>query len=94
VVERGGAPGAAEWTAQTEARLQALVQHAHRLGYWIRFYTLDGFAADADRGWGSAYNFGSLERARQRWRAAMRAGVDLIASDQYEELRATLPINP
>jgi hypothetical protein len=94
VVERGGAPGAGEWTAQTEARLQSLVNYAHGLGYWIRFYTLDGFPADQDQGWGPGYNFGSLERARQRWQAAVRAGVDLIASDQYEELRTTLPGNP
>ncbi len=90
VVERGGAPGAGEWTPQTEARLQSLVGYAHRLGYWIRFYTLDGFPAAQDQGWGQGYNFGSLERVRRRWQAALRAGVDLIATDQYEELRATM----
>jgi hypothetical protein len=94
IVERGGAPGAAEWTPQTEARLQSLVQYAHGLGYWIRFYTLDGFPADQDKGWGQGYNFGSLERARQRWEAALRDGVDMIASDQYEELRAAMRIHP
>jgi hypothetical protein len=94
IVERGGAPGAGEWTPQTEARLQSLVNYAHGLGYWIRFYTLDGFPADQDRGWGQGYNFGSLERARQRWEAALRDGVDMIASDQYEELRAAMRIHP
>ena len=94
LVERGGAPGAGEWTADTEARLRSLVDYAHRLGYWIRFYTLDGFPADQDRGWGQGYNFGSLERARQRWQAALHAGVDMIASDQYEELRATMQPRP
>ena len=90
VVERGGAPGAGEWTPETEARLQSLVKYAHSLGYWIRFYTLDGFAADQDQGWGQGYNFGTLERARQRWQAALRNGVDMIATDQYEELRSTM----
>jgi hypothetical protein len=90
IVERGGAPGAGEWTAETDARLRSLVDYAHGLGYWIRFYTLDGFPAEQDQGWGQGYNFGSLERARQRWQAALKAGVDMLASDQYEELRATI----
>jgi hypothetical protein len=94
IVERGGAPGAGEWTAETEARLRSLVDYAHGLGYWIRFYTLDGFPAEQDQGWGQGYNFGSLERARQRWQAALKAGVDMIASDQYEELRATMRGHP
>lgn len=88
VVERGGAPGAGEWTQDANARLRALVAYAHKLGYWIRFYTLDGFAAEQDRGWGDDYNFGSPAAARKRWQAAIHAGVDLIATDQYEDLRA------
>lgn len=35
-------------------------------------------------GWFRVYNFGSLEAARVRWRAAMAAHVDYLASDQYE----------
>jgi hypothetical protein len=62
------------------------VKHAHRLGFWIRFYTLDGFAEGDDHGWSSGYNFGSLDRARARWQAAIAAGVDLVATDQYEDL--------
>jgi hypothetical protein len=54
------------------------VNHAHRMGYWVRFYTLDGFAAGKDQGWGNYYNFGS--------KAAIAAGVNFVASDQYEEL--------
>ena len=90
LVERGGAPGAGDWTPQTEARLHSLVDYAHRLGYWIRFYTLDGFPTDEDKGWGESYNFGSIDRARERWQAALREGVDMIATDQYEDLRAIL----
>ena len=36
------------------------------------------------------YNFGSLDAVRARWQAAIAAGVDLIATDQYEELAALL----
>jgi len=45
------------------------VDHAHRLGYWIRFYAVDGFAPAADQGWGAGYNFGSHEAAVVRWKA-------------------------
>jgi hypothetical protein len=36
-------------------------------------------------GWTPSYNFTSLDAARIRWRAAIDAGVDFIATDQYEE---------
>jgi hypothetical protein len=85
-VEEGGQEHAGEWTAADRKRLGALVKHAHRLGFWIRFYTLDGFAEGDDHGWSSGYNFGSLDRARARWQAAIAAGVDLVATDQYEDL--------
>jgi hypothetical protein len=87
-VEEGGQTSAGDWTPASAARLRALVDHAHRLGYWIRFYTLDGFAPSDDKGWGASYNFGSLARAQVRWKAALDAGVNLIATDQYEDLRA------
>ncbi len=88
VVEEGGQPQAGAWTSADASRLRALVDHAHRLGYWIRFYTLDGFAPADDRGWGNAYNFGSPEAVRLRWKAALDAGVNFIATDQYEDLGA------
>jgi hypothetical protein len=83
-VEEGGQTRAGEWTG--EQRLRDLVDHAHRLGFWIRFYTLDGFAPNDNRGWNAAYNFGSREAVELRWRAALAAGVNLIATDQYEDL--------
>jgi hypothetical protein len=67
------------------------VTRAHELGLWIRFYTLDGLP-DRDlslNGWDKGYNFGSRERASLRWLAAIKAGVDFVATDQYEDL-ATL----
>jgi len=86
VVEEGGQHKAGDWTPADDRRLRALVDHAHKLGYWIRFYTLDGFAQSEDRGWGNSYNFGSRDAVLARWKAAAAAGVNLIASDQYEDL--------
>jgi hypothetical protein len=87
VVERGGASGGGAWTEEQNARLKALVDYAHKLKYWIRFYTLDGFKPAENLGWDKDYNFGSLAAVQKRWRAALDAGVDLIATDQYEALR-------
>jgi len=86
VVEQGGQGAAAEWTAADADRLSALVGHAHQLGFWIRFYTLNGIDGEPAGG----YNFGSRQAARLRWQAAYQAGVDLIATDQYEEFGALL----
>lgn len=89
VVEEGGQTKAGEWTKADRLRLRALVEHAHENGLWIRFYTLDGVDNKQNlscQGWFSGYNFGSLEAAEVRWRAALQAGVDYIASDQYETL--------
>lgn len=88
VVEADGQRRAGAWTAEDERRLKALVDHAHDLGLWIRFYTLNGHAREADQGWSRGYNFGDLEAARVRWRAAIRAGVDFVATDQYEAFGA------
>jgi hypothetical protein len=89
-VEEGGQQKAGEWTAADDARLRALVNHAHQLGFWIRFYTLDGFTAAENRGWDQGYNFGSREAAMQRMKAAVAAGVNLIATDQVEDLATTM----
>jgi len=89
-IEEGGPPRAGEWTTQDRARLDALVRQAHQRGLWIRFYTLNGHSAAASRGWTAGYNFGSLEAVRERWQAAIRTGVDFIATDQYEDFAAIL----
>jgi hypothetical protein len=88
VVEFGGQQHAGEWTPEKTKRLRALVERAHANGLWIRFYTLDGATTDelSCNGWFRSYNFGSLDAARKRWQAAIAAGVDYIASDQYELL--------
>lgn len=83
VVEEGGPPRAGAWTVADGTRLDALVARAHALGLWLRFYTLNGHGPN-DAGWSEGYNFGSLEAVRPRWRAALEAGVDFVATDQYE----------
>lgn len=87
VVEPEGQNNAGDWTREDAERLRAHVGAAHRAALWIRFYTLNGHAPSegARMGWSAGYNFGSLEAARIRWRAAIAAGVDFIATDQYEE---------
>jgi hypothetical protein len=88
VVEAGGQQHAADWALVDDERLRHLVQHAHSQGLWIRFYTLDGATnkEESCNGWFRSYNFGSHTAARVRWSAAQKAGVDYIASDQYEQL--------
>jgi hypothetical protein len=63
-----------------------MVQHAHAQGLWIRFYTLDGATPEQQKknGWFKTYNFPSLAAAEVRWKASLSAGVDYLATDQYE----------
>lgn len=89
-VEEGGQTKAGDWTAADDARLRALVDRAHKLRYWIRLWTLDGFNPANDKGWGPSYNFGSQQAVILRWKAAIAAGVNMIATDQYEELATYL----
>jgi hypothetical protein len=89
VVEAGGPSEAGEWTMEDAARLSALVGRAHDAGLWIRFYTLNGLGpAELSLGWTASYNFGSREAAELRWRAAIKAGVDFVTTDQYEAFAA------
>ena len=91
-IEEGGPSRAGAWTPDDQQRLDEVVSYAHRQGLFVRFYTLNGHSPAMDRGWTASYNFGDLEAARRRWRAAIASGVDLIATDQYEELAALVPI--
>ena len=86
VIEDGGPQEAGDWTAEDQRRLKDIVGHAHSLGLWIRFYTLNGHAPGQGQGWNEKYNFGSAEAVRKRWSAARQAGADFISTDQYEEL--------
>lgn len=90
VIEEGGQGQAGDWAPADARRLRALVERAHTLGYLIRFYTLNGHSRHDHPEWTASYNFGSVEAVRARWQAAIAAGVDLIATDQYEELAQML----
>ena len=94
VVEPAGQPNAGDWSPEKEKRLNDLVRHAHSHNLWIRFYTLDGATKPqlSAYGWFRSYNFGSKEAALKRWEACRKAGVDYIASDQYEDLAAFLKL--
>jgi hypothetical protein len=87
-VESGGPSHSGEWTPKGESRLRLMVQHAHAQGLWVRFYTLDGATPEQQKknGWFKTYNFPSLAGAEMRWRAALSAGVDYLATDQYEQV--------
>ncbi len=90
IIERGGQAEAGEWTNDDAARLSAIVTRAHSQGLWIRFYTINGHTAAESKGWSAGYNFGSRGAAQARWRAAIDAGVDFIATDQYEDFAQIL----
>jgi len=85
-VEAGGQGKAGDWTASDTARLRALVTRAHAMHLWIRFYTLNG---EDDKPAGG-YNFGSATAALGRWKAAIEAKVDFVATDQYEKFTRVL----
>ena len=88
VVERGGQKRAGPWDAADLTRLKSIIDRGHRLGLWMRFYTLDGYGAGGNQGWSESYNFGSLAAVQERWRAARAAGMDFIPTNQYEEFAA------
>lgn len=82
VVEAGGQGRAGDWTVADNERLNTLVKRAHEMNLWIRLYTLNGDDSKPAGG----YNFGSAEAAQTRWKAAIDAKVDFLATDQYEQL--------
>jgi hypothetical protein len=90
IVEGGGQVKAADWSDADAKRLAALVDRAHDQNLWIRFYTLNGHTAEGNQGWSQGYNFGSEAAAKARWDAAIAAGVDFVATDQYEQFAATV----
>lgn len=85
-VEAGGQREAADWTPADVNRLNALIADAHSAGLWVRMWTLNGSdePTRTENGWSAGYNFGSLDAVQRRWTAAIEAGVDYVATDQYE----------
>jgi hypothetical protein len=89
-IEKGGQPGAGEWNQASEARLKKWLDYGHRLGYFVWLYSLDGYTEAENQGWDKDYNFGSKKKVMPRWKAAARAHVDFIATDQMEDLAAVI----
>jgi hypothetical protein len=85
-IEPGGPAVAGEWTLAEARRLASLVELAHRQGFRVRFYCLNGHTGAKLGG----YRFADDEAARVRWVAAASAGVDWVASDEYREIVAAL----
>ncbi len=79
-IERDPNFKAGAFTAAERSRLDALVKLAHQKGYWLRTWTLNA----TDPFWGTDENFGSREAVLERWRAALEAGVENVATDEYE----------
>jgi hypothetical protein len=85
-VEKGGETKAGGWTKASEARMKKFVDYGHRLGYFVGFYCMDGYASAEDQGWDKGYNFGSKEKVAVRWQAVARAHADFISTDQVEDV--------
>ena len=85
-VERGGPASAGEWTPAEADRLAALTDLAHRRGFRVRLYSLNGHTGAI----GGGYRFADDEAARVRWTAAAAAGIDWVAGDEYHEMAEAL----
>jgi len=78
---------AGPFTPAKRARLDALVTAAHRKGYWSRAWTLNA----TSQAWSPEDNFSSNDALLERWRAAAAAGLENIATDEYELAGAFSP---
>lgn len=85
-IELNGPTHGGDWKPETAARVKKFVEYGHSLGYLVSFYGVDGFTKEQNQGWTDEYNFGSLEAAKLRWKAALDAHADFIATDQYEDV--------
>ncbi|MGC9971532.1 MAG: hypothetical protein ABSE56_13190 [Bryobacteraceae bacterium] len=85
-IELCGTEHAGDWNAAAEARLKKFVDYGHSLGYFVGFYSINGFTEQQNQGWTAEFNFGAPEAALVRWNAAIKAHADFIGTDQYEDL--------
>jgi hypothetical protein len=81
-VERGGPGRAGDWTGDEASRLASLLDLAHRRGFRVRFYCLNGHKGV----YPGPYRFADDDAARLRWDAAADAGADWVATDEYAEI--------
>jgi hypothetical protein len=87
-IERGGPALAGDWTRAEADRLGILTDLAHRRGFRVRVYCLNGHTGARQGG----YRFADDEAARVRWAAAVAAGVDWVATVEYREIVAAVGI--
>ncbi|HZS52641.1 MAG TPA: hypothetical protein VFA54_17360 [Bryobacterales bacterium] len=79
-IEKSRNNQAGDFTPEERNRLIELVEAGRSKGYWLRAWTLN---ADSTA-WSPEDNFGSREALLARWRAAWEAGLDNVATDEYE----------
>lgn len=79
-IEREPNSKAGAFTAAEESRLRSLVETARQEGYWLRAWNLNA----TSRAWSEEHNFGGPAALLERWRAALEAGVDMVATDEYD----------
>ena len=78
-------PAHKDWSPEAEARLRKFVELGHSMGYMVGVYGINGWTESENQGWTAEYNFGSRAAADVRLKAALKAKVDFISTDQYEE---------
>jgi hypothetical protein len=84
------APNSAACVSTRRSTDDYLRGYGRRLRYFVSFYSINGFTPDENHGWTDEFNFGSKSAAAIRWKAAVKAHADLIATDQYEDLAKTI----
>jgi len=92
-IEQCGPAHGGDWNSHAEQRVKKFVDYGHRLGYFVSFYSINGFAEADNQGWTNEFNFGSKTSAQIRWKAATKAHADFIATDQYEDLAKAIQAN-
>lgn len=80
-VEPGAPARAGDWEPADADRLRALIESAHRRGFRVRIYCVNGQTGPLLL---SPYRFANPEAAEARWRASADAGVDWVATDEYD----------
>jgi hypothetical protein len=86
-VEPGAPARAGAWEPAEASRLKALMASAHRRGFRVRVYCVNGRTGPPLL---SPYRFADEAAAATRWRAAADAGVDWVATDEYDAAAAAL----
>jgi len=92
-IEQCGLAHGGDWNSRAEQRVKTFVEYGHRLGYFVSFYSINGFTESENQGWTNEFNFGSRNSALIRWKAAAKAHADFIATDQYQDVAKAIQAN-